>query len=186
KKKKKKKTHAAAASGKAQSKSPPPRSSPLTAGVVALLPQMAASEEAEAAAVVEAVAARAREQVVALLAPGGLLSVEDAGKTVADSVRSCVTDVPGKKLAVTSQDIEKLAIAAATATLTVIIFCGAGSLNAPHSMVEEAITKAIAAASAQVGDTGTSSAYSFAFWCLVVIFFLWVTTIAIFAFCLGY
>ncbi|CAL5076689.1 unnamed protein product [Urochloa decumbens] len=145
-----------------------------------------ASEEAEAAVVVEAVATRARELVVALLAPGGLMSVEDAGKTVADSVRSCVAEVSGKKLAVSSQDIENLAVAAAAATLTVIVICGVGSLNAPHSVVEEAITEAVAAAIAQVGDMNTSSAYSSAFWCLVVVFFLWVTTIAIFAFCLGY
>ncbi|TKW30610.1 hypothetical protein SEVIR_2G049133v4 [Setaria viridis] len=139
-----------------------------------------ASEEAEPAVIVEAVAARARELVQDLLMPGGLLSVEDAGETVANSVRSCLADVSRKNLAVRSQDVEKLAIAAAVATLSVLVISGAGSLSTPHGAVEEEITKAVAAAATQVRGMNTSSDYSFAFWFVVVTFFLWVTTLAIF------
>ncbi|CAN6165237.1 unnamed protein product [Urochloa humidicola] len=179
------------------------------------------AEEAEAAVIAEAVAARARELVVALLAPGGLLSVEDAGKAVADRVRSSLAEVsPNNVATMRLEDVEKMAIKAATAALTILVLCRAGSLNAPHGVLEEAITKAVAAACAPVGDTGTISvgllnalhgvvgeaiteavaavvcahvrdmstslAYNFALRCLVVIFFLWVTTIAIFVLRLVY
>ncbi|KAG2640169.1 uncharacterized protein LOC120662868 isoform X2 [Panicum virgatum] len=127
-----------------------------------------ASEEAERAVITKAVAVRARDLVRALLAPGGLVSVEDAGETVAVSVRSCVAKTSPENLAVRRQDVEKLAVAAATASLTVIV--NAGSLTAPHSMVEEVITKAVVASRAQVEDTRTSSDYIFVLWYLVVTF----------------
>ncbi|XP_039797864.1 uncharacterized protein LOC120662868 isoform X1 [Panicum virgatum] len=83
-----------------------------------------ASEEAERAVITKAVAVRARDLVRALLAPGGLVSVEDAGETVAVSVRSCVAKTSPENLAVRRQDVEKLAVAAATASLTVIVNVG--------------------------------------------------------------
>ena len=88
-----------------------------------------ASEEAERAVITEAVAVRARDLVRALLAPGGLVSVEDAGETVAVSVRSCVAKTSRENLAVRRQDVEKLAVAAATASLTVIVNVGLSRIN---------------------------------------------------------
>ncbi|CAO1949008.1 unnamed protein product [Urochloa humidicola] len=82
------------------------------------------AEEAEAAVIAEAVAARARELVVALLAPGGLLSVEDAGKAVADRVRSSLAEVsPNNVATMRLEDVEKMAIKAATAALTILVLC---------------------------------------------------------------
>jgi hypothetical protein len=81
-----------------------------------------ASEEAERAVIAEAVAARARDLVRALLAPGGLMSVEDAGVTVAVSVKSCLAKISRENLNVCSpQDVEKLAVAD---TLTVVVNLG--------------------------------------------------------------
>ncbi|PUZ68530.1 hypothetical protein GQ55_2G035700 [Panicum hallii var. hallii] len=94
------------------------------------------------------------------------MDAEDAGETVAVSVKSCLAKISRENLNVCSpQDVEKLAAAAAadrTPSPSSSTLVQAGSLTAPHSMVEEAITKAVVASSAQVGDTSTSSDCIFA------------------------